>query len=202
MAALGAEHPTSSGAEAKVLPLNDAKLGYDGNFTRLASASTKPATRNAMLSMKGLQKTGAQERALGRNSNSRRNNSISILPNLKLRVSKNVHSPSVALPGFENVILTPSLRDDLASVGKMCDGGFSILFNACGVKIYSNKGLIVQGSQVLNEKRDRATGLYPITLYPVQHFILTALCQAEPVLALELYWTAIGVWYPNAEHQP
>ena len=98
----------------------------------------------------------------------------------------------VALPGFDNVIFAPSLRDNLVSVGKICDGGFTIAFNACGVKIYSNKGFMVQGSEVHNELRDRATGLYPITLYPPVHsLVLNACAQVKPLANMCLVAKAI-----------
>ena len=68
------------------------------------------------------------------------------------------------LPGFLKVIFTPKLTDNLASVGRIAEGGLTIVFNSEGSKIYENKGLKIVGKEVHSEGRDKATGLYPITL--------------------------------------
>ena len=78
------------------------------------------------------------------------------------------------LPGFEKVLFIPKLRENLTSVGKICDGGCTIVFNACGSKIFQNKGLKIDGKEIHYEKRDKHTGMYPLTLYPPDRFALSA----------------------------
>ena len=48
------------------------------------------------------------------------------------------------------------------------------VFNACGSKIFQNKGLKIDGQEIHYEKRDRHTGMYPLTLYPPDRFALSA----------------------------
>ena len=51
----------------------------------------------------------------------------------------------------------------------MTDAGYTVMFNACGVKIYKNRGLRVSGKEVHHECRD-SLGLYPLTLNPITQF--------------------------------
>ena len=37
---------------------------------------------------------------------------------------------------FGKVIFSEHLRDNLISVGRICDGGNTVVFNSCGSKIY------------------------------------------------------------------
>ena len=69
------------------------------------------------------------------------------------------------IPGLDRVIFTPELRENLLSVGRLADAGYTVLFNACGVKVYRNRGLRVTGREVHYESRD-SEGLYPMTLTP------------------------------------
>lgn len=69
------------------------------------------------------------------------------------------------LPGFSKVVFSECLADNLASVGRIAEGGYTIVFNACGSKIYTNKHLRIDGREVHSEERDLTTGLYPITLF-------------------------------------
>ena len=69
------------------------------------------------------------------------------------------------MPGLKEVIFTPHLRENLMSVGKLTDEGYTVIFNACGVKIYKNRGLRVSGREVHYEARN-SHGLYPLTLTP------------------------------------
>ena len=93
--------------------------------------------------------------------------------------TKNGH----VLPGFQNVIFAPNLRDNLVSVGRMCEGGHTVVFNACGSKVFVNKGLVIKGKEVHSEMRDKRTGLYPLSLYPPDRLALTA--QTEDLIAME-----------------
>jgi hypothetical protein len=63
------------------------------------------------------------------------------------RVSKAVH----VFPAMEN--------NSLLSVVKLCDKGYSVLFNTNGVKILDDKQTII-----MNGPRDHATGLWRINL--------------------------------------
>ena len=65
---------------------------------------------------------------------------------------------------FNEVIFSNRLRDNLVSVGKLCDSGNTVVFNSCGSKVYPNRGLIIQGKELHTEARDRKTGMYPITM--------------------------------------
>ena len=51
-----------------------------------------------------------------------------------------------AIPGLETVLLL--------SVGRLTDAGYTVVFNACGVKIYKNRGLRVSGHEIHHESRD------------------------------------------------
>jgi hypothetical protein len=69
---------------------------------------------------------------------------------------------NIQLPGFEKTIYTPELADNLASVGRIADGGLTIVFNKVGAKIFENKGLKISGKEIHHEFRHKS-GLYPIT---------------------------------------
>ena len=77
------------------------------------------------------------------------------------------------MPGLKEVIFTPHLRENLLSVGKLTDEGYTVIFNACGVKIYKNRGLRVSGREVHYEARN-SHGLYPLTLTPTINDTKTA----------------------------
>ncbi len=44
-------------------------------------------------------------------------------------------------PGLETVLFAKDLRENLLSVGRLTDAGYTVVFNVCGVKIYKNRGL-------------------------------------------------------------
>jgi hypothetical protein len=60
-------------------------------------------------------------------------------------------------------IFSGGLSDNLASVGKICEGGFSILFSRHGYTIFKSTSQ-VRGKPVHTQSRDPRTGLYPLTL--------------------------------------
>jgi len=67
------------------------------------------------------------------------------------------------MPGLETVLFADDLRENLLSVGRLTDAGSTVVFNACGVKIYKNRGLRVVGNEIHYEARD-SQGLYPLSL--------------------------------------
>ena len=67
-------------------------------------------------------------------------------------------------PLHQKVMFAPHLRDNLVSVGRVCDEALTCVFNTCGSKVFLNKGLKISGTEVHSEMRDRHTGMYPLTL--------------------------------------
>jgi hypothetical protein len=82
-----------------------------------------------------------------------------------------------SLPGLKSVVFSKNLRDNLVSVGKICDGGYTVVFNSCGTKIFPNKGFKTEGKEIHGEGRDKKTGMFPLTLFPANS--LTALGGAK-----------------------
>jgi len=70
----------------------------------------------------------------------------------------------ILLPGFRKVIFSGRLADNLASVGRISDGGYTIVFDREYSYIYESRNIKIEGKRVHREPRDRDTGLYPITL--------------------------------------
>ena len=58
-----------------------------------------------------------------------------------------------------NVISTPSLGDNLAAVGRICDGNLTVILNSCGSKIFQNTSLRTSGKEIHTESRDKRTGM-------------------------------------------
>jgi hypothetical protein len=66
--------------------------------------------------------------------------------------------------GEENLaIFSSGLSENLASVGKICESGFSILFSRHGYTIFKSTSQ-VRGKPVHVQSRDPRTGLYPLTV--------------------------------------
>jgi len=60
-------------------------------------------------------------------------------------------------------VVCENLKDNLISVGKMCDNGHTIIFHTGGYTIFEGE-VVVQGEGVHAQGRDAKTGLYPLTL--------------------------------------
>jgi hypothetical protein len=77
---------------------------------------------------------------------------------------KSTHTATLDIPQLSKVAkaahVFPAMENNsLLSVGKLCDDGYSVLFNTNGVKILNEKQkIIMKGS------RDHATGLWIINL--------------------------------------
>ena len=95
------------------------------------------------------------------------------------------------LPGFLKVIFTPKLTDNLASVGRIAEGGLTVVFNAAGSKIFLNKGLKIVGTEIHSEERDRSTGLYPITLLHTEK-------DTTPNITACMVRQNFSTWVPSA----
>ena len=85
-------------------------------------------------------------------------------------------------PGLETVLFADDLRENLLSVGRLTDAGYTVVFNTCGVKIYKNRGLRVVGTEVHHETRDNQ-GLYPLTLTPAPPIAQITRAQPQEVRA-------------------
>ena len=68
------------------------------------------------------------------------------------------------MPGFTNVIFSDKLSDNLASVGKLTEGGLMVMFDKDGSKIFKSDEVEIKGKPIHVERIDRLTGLYPLTL--------------------------------------
>jgi hypothetical protein len=69
-------------------------------------------------------------------------------------------------------VFAEGLSDNLASVGRLCEAGFSVLFEEGRYRIFRT-GLVIKGECVHSQPRDPRTGLYPLTL------TLQADCSSE-----------------------
>jgi hypothetical protein len=69
------------------------------------------------------------------------------------------------LPGFSNVIFAPKLANNLVSVGRLTEGGITVVFNATGSRLFATRGLNISGDEIHSEERDRRSGLYPLTVF-------------------------------------
>ena len=59
-----------------------------------------------------------------------------------------------------------TLTENLVSVGKLCEDGYTVVFDQNGYMIFQGK-IEVKGDGVTGQDRDPLTGLYPITLTTV-----------------------------------
>ena len=76
-------------------------------------------------------------------------------------------------------MFVPGLRDNLISVGRVCNGVQTVVFNTCGSKIYDNKGLKVVGKELHSESRDKSSGMYPLTLLPYNTYVFHATTRQD-----------------------
>ena len=62
-------------------------------------------------------------------------------------------------------VFANGLTENLASVGRLCEKGFFVLFGAERYQIFSEENFSYEGRVVHSEARDRGTGLYPLTVF-------------------------------------
>jgi hypothetical protein len=68
--------------------------------------------------------------------------------------------------GHENkAVFAEGLTDNLASVGRICENGFVIIFDANSYKILTEDKFHYGGTVVHKQNRDPHTGLYPLTIF-------------------------------------
>ena len=60
-------------------------------------------------------------------------------------------------------VFCEKLSENLGSVGRLCEAGFSVVFDASGYRIFRGK-LQIRHREVHKQDRDPRTGLYPLTL--------------------------------------
>jgi hypothetical protein len=62
-------------------------------------------------------------------------------------------------------VFAEGLVDNLSSVGRLCEAGFSVVFDKFKCRIFLDKNFKVEGQLVHAEGRDPRTGFYPLTIY-------------------------------------
>ena len=92
---------------------------------------------------------------------------------------KNCYLPNgteIKLGTDGQAVFAPQLQDNLASVGRLCEGGLAVLFDENGYQILQ-KGWQVSGGVIHKQRRD-PSGLYPLTLY------FSDICRSSPLLSI------------------
>src|SRR6185312_12124717 len=64
---------------------------------------------------------------------------------------------------LRRAVVSEGLTENLASVGRLCEAGFSVLFEEGRYRVFKS-GLVVKGECAHSQPRDPRTGLYPLTL--------------------------------------
>jgi len=78
---------------------------------------------------------------------------------------------------LKRAVVSEGLTENLASVGRLCEAGFSVLFEEGRYRVFKS-GLVVKGECAHSQPRDPRTGLYPLTL------TLQTDCSSELPLSL------------------
>ena len=74
------------------------------------------------------------------------------------------HSNPVKIGTHNKAVFSGDLEDNLASVGRLCEGGYIVVFHEDKYRIYKSGNIRVEGKFVHEQHRDPHTGLYPLTL--------------------------------------